>query len=197
MKTETSNVTFKLAMAGLFAALAFVAFQFFKIPLALPGGTKTYFHLGNTFVALAALFLGGIYGGVAGAIGLSLADIMSGDPVYAITTFILKIIIGVVTGAVAHRVGKINEITKTSGYIKWAALASAAGLGVNIITDPVLGYFRNRFFFGINEDFSYIVGKLTAGVTFVNAVLSCICVVILYSALRPALVKSGLFNRLR
>lgn len=42
--------------------------------------------------------LDGVSGGLAGAIGLALADIMAGDPGYAITTFILKFIIGIVCG---------------------------------------------------------------------------------------------------
>lgn len=44
------------------------------------GGDFTSIHFGNVFLVLAALLLGGLYGGLAGAIGMTIADIM--DPVY-------------------------------------------------------------------------------------------------------------------
>ena len=73
------------------AALSFVAYLFFRVPFY--GGSS--FHLGNTFTALAALLLDGVSGGLSGAIGLALADVLAGDPGYAVTTFVLKFIIGV------------------------------------------------------------------------------------------------------
>lgn len=197
INSNNSNQVYRIAVTGLMAALAYIAFQFFKIPIKLPGGGSTYFHLGNTFSALGAMLLGGVYGGLAGGIGLALADLTSGEPIYAVTTFFLKLIIGLVTGFVAHNIGHINEKTERSQYFGWSILAPAIGLGVNIITDPVVGFFRNKYLFGLDTDVSYIVGKLTASVTFVNAVLSCICVVILYNVLRPALKKAGLFDKLK
>lgn len=184
--------TLKLTQAALLAALSFIAFNFFKIEITLPGGGSTYFHLGNTFVALGAMLIGGVYGGLGGGIGLALADIFE-DPIYVPTTILLKLIIGLVTGFVAHNIGHINEKKTPKAYFPWSILAPVCGLGINIITDPVVGFLRNKYLLGINDDVSVIVGKLTAGVTFVNAALSCICVVILYNALRPALLKAGLF----
>ncbi len=60
------SMTQKIAISALFAALSYISFQFLKIPIKLPGaGGSTYFHLGNTFVVLGALMLGGVYGGLA------------------------------------------------------------------------------------------------------------------------------------
>ena len=42
----------------------------------VPGGDATSIHIGNAFCVLAALLLGGVYGGLAGAIGMGIADIM-------------------------------------------------------------------------------------------------------------------------
>ena len=55
-----------LALASLFAALCYIGFSFFKIDIPV-GTEKTAFHLGNVFCVLAALFLGGLWGGMAGA----------------------------------------------------------------------------------------------------------------------------------
>lgn len=196
MNKRNSALVYKIAAGGLLAALSYVAFQFFKIPITLPGGSSTYFHLGNTFAALGALLLGGVYGGLAAGIGLSIADLTSGLPVYAVTTIFLKLIIGLVTGLVAHKIGHINDKTDAKQIWKWSLIAAVCGLGINIITDPVVGFLRNNYLLGVNTELSYIVGKLTAGVTFVNAVLSCICTVILYNVLRPALKKAGIFDKL-
>ena len=93
----------ELALTGVMAALSLVAYLFFRVPFY--GGSS--FHLGNTFTALTALLLDGVSGGLAGAIGLALADILAGDPGYAVTTFVLKFIIGITCGAVAHKVFKL------------------------------------------------------------------------------------------
>ena len=76
--TKTKFTVQKISIIGIMAALSFVAYEFFRIPNVL--GTGSSFHLGNTFTALTALLLDGVSGGLAGAIGLALADIMAGDP---------------------------------------------------------------------------------------------------------------------
>lgn len=52
-----------LGVSGL-AALCYIGFSFFKIDIPV-GTEKTAFHLGNVFCVLAALFLGGLWGGMA------------------------------------------------------------------------------------------------------------------------------------
>ena len=97
-----NNKTLKLATIGLMSALAYISFTFLQIKIPTPGGT-TSFHLGNTFCILAALLLGGIPGGLAGAIGMGIGDLL--DPTYvtyAPKTIILKLLIGIFTGLFAH-----------------------------------------------------------------------------------------------
>ena len=78
---ERRNETLiKIAQTALLAALCFVTFTFLQIKIPMPGGGATSFHVGNAFCVLAALILGGWYGGLAGAIGMGLADVL--DPVY-------------------------------------------------------------------------------------------------------------------
>ena len=89
--TKTKFTVQKISIIGVMAALSLVAYEFFRIPNVFGSGSS--FHLGNTFTALTAMLLDGVSGGLAGAIGLALADILAGDPGYAITTFILKFII--------------------------------------------------------------------------------------------------------
>lgn len=71
--TKTEFTVQRISIVGVMAALSFVAYEFFRIPFA--GGSS--FHLGNTFTALTAMLLDGVSGGLAGAIGLALADVIA------------------------------------------------------------------------------------------------------------------------
>lgn len=192
---KTNSTVMKIAQTALFAALCYVIFTYLQIKIPMPGGDATSIHLGNAFCVLAALLLGGWYGGLAGAIGMGIADVM--DPIYitgAPKTFILKLCIGLITGLVAHKIAKINESTDKKYIFKWSLLASVAGLAFNVIADPIVGYFYKQYILGQPQQMAEILAKWSAAATFVNAVLSTIVVVIIYNALRPALAKSGMLE---
>ena len=192
---KTNSTVMKIAQTALFAALCYVIFTYLQIKIPMPGGDATSIHLGNAFCVLAALLLGGWYGGLAGAIGMGIADVM--DPIYitgAPKTFILKLCIGLITGLVAHKIAKINESTDKKYIFKWSLLASVAGLAFNVIADPIVGYFYKQYILGQPQQMAEVLAKWSAAATFVNAVLSTIVVVIIYNALRPALSKSGMLE---
>ena len=185
----------KLAQTALLAALCFVSFTFLQIKIPMPGGDATSLHIGNAFCVLAALLLGGVYGGLAGAIGMSIADIL--DPVYitvAPKTFILKFCIGLIVGLVAHRIAKINESTDKKYIFRWSVIASIAGLGFNVVADPLVGYFYKQYILGQPQEMAELLAKWSTATTFVNAVVSTVLVVVLYNALRPVLLKSGILQ---
>ena len=193
---EKRNETLiKLAQTGLMAALCFVTFTFFQIKIPMPGGGATSFHVGNAFCVLAALILGGWYGGLAGAIGLGIADML--DPVYitgAPKTFVLKLCIGLITGLIAHRIAKINESRDKKYIFRWSMIASAAGLAFNVIADPLVGFFYNQYILGQPQQIAEVLAKWSTATTFVNAVLSLIIADVLYNALRPVLLKTGIIH---
>ena len=192
---KTNSTVMKIAQTALFAALCYVIFTYLQIKIPMPGGDATSIHLGNAFCVLAALLLGGWYGGLAGAIGMGIADVM--DPIYitgAPKTFILKLCIGLITGLVAHKIAKINESTDKKYIFKWSLLASVAGLAFNVIADPIVGYFYKQYILGQPRQMAEVLAKWSAAATFVNAILSTIVVVIIYNALRPALAKSGMLE---
>ena len=192
-----NNRIYKITVTGLMAALCYVAFTFLKIPIPVPGGDTTALHIGNAFCVLAALLLGGVYGGLAGSIGMTIADLL--DPVYitsAPKTFILKFLIGLIAGFIAHKVAHITE-DHTKGYIfKWSLISSICALGFNVIADPVFGYFYKNFILGVPSPAAKIMSTWAAGATTINAIVGTIVVVIIYNALRPVLKKSGLFTSL-
>ncbi len=197
---ERKQTLLKICYAGLMAALCYVGYAFIP-PIPIPGlfdvtsGTKV--HLGNAFVVLGALFLGGPYGGVAGAIGLSLADILSGYTASAPRTFITKLLIGLIVGLVAHRIASISANHKKGYVTKWAIISAISGLGFNVIFEPTLKY----IWFSIitpNADKAQSALKTLVGITlatsFVNAIINSIVAVVVYLALRPILYRAGLIG---
>lgn len=192
MDTKNTNIL-RWAQTALLAALCFVSFTFLQIKIPMPGGDATSLHIGNAFCVLAALLLGGVHGGLAGAVGMTIADIL--DPVYIVgapKTFVLKFCIGLITGLVAHKYAKIGE-SKDQRYItKWSIIASVCGLGFNVIFDPLVGYFYKQYILGQPQEMAAVLAKWSTMTTFVNAVVSVILVTLLYSILRPALTKAGL-----
>ena len=183
----------KLIQTALLAALCFVSFTYLQIKIPVPGGDATSLHIGNAFCVLAALLLGGWYGGLAGAIGMTIADLM--DPVYILVapkTFVLKLCIGLITGLIAHKIAKISESNDRKYIFKWSIIASICGLAFNVIADPIVGFFYKQYILGQPQDAAMILAKLSAATTFINAVVSVILVAIIYNAIRPILKKSGL-----
>ena len=183
----------KLTQTALVAALCYVTFTFLQIKIPMPGGDATSLHIGNAVCVLGALLLGGWYGGLAGAIGMAIADIM--DPVYitvAPKTFVLKLCIGLIVGFIAHRIAKINESKDKKYIFRWSVLASVAGLGFNVIADPIVGYFYKQYILGQPQEVASVLAKWSTMTTFVNAVVSTILVAVVYNAMRPILIKRGI-----
>lgn len=190
---QKNQTVLKLAQTAILAALCYVSFTYLQIKIPMPGGDATSIHIGNAFCVLGALLLGGWYGGLAGAIGMTFADIM--DPIYitgAPKTFLLKLCIGLIVGLVAHKAAKINESTDKKYVLKWSIAASIAGLGFNVAADPIVGYFYKLYILGQPQKMAEVLAKWSTATTFVNAVVSTVLVVFLYNAVRPVLLRSGL-----
>lgn len=182
----------KLVMTGVFAALSYVVFTFLQIKITLPGGDATSIHLGNAVCVLGALLIGGVYGGLGGAIGMTIGDLL--DPVYVVyapKTFLLKFCIGLITGVIAHKLGHITTENDNSKVLKWTIAATVSGLLFNVIFDPLIGYFYKLLILG--KPAAELTLAWNVASTSINAVTSTIVSVAVYMALRPALKKSGLF----
>ncbi len=182
----------KIVFTGVFAALSYVIFTFLQFRITLPGGDATSIHLGNAVCVLAALLLGGTYGGLGGAIGMTIGDLF--DPVYIIyapKTFILKLCIGLITGFVAHRLGKITYQSDKKLVLKWTIIATVSGLLFNVIFDPLFGYLYKLVILG--KPAAQVALTYNIFSTSINAVLSAVAAVVVYMSIRPALLKAGLF----
>ena len=178
----------QLTQCALIAALAYVGFQFLRIDIPV-GTERTAIHLGNTFVVLGALLLGG-WGGFAGALGLTMADLTSGYLTSAPKTFLLKLVIGLIATLVSRKLFHIEKEPGVKAQAKIALLSSAAALGVNVFLDPLFGYFYKAYICGIPQDLSAALAKIGSATTLVNAVASTLLVFILWPSLYTALAKT-------
>ena len=186
---KQDSAVLKLTQTAIIAALCFVSFSYLQIRIPV-GGDSTSLHIGNAFCVLGALLLGGWYGGLAGAIGMTIADVL--DPIYitvAPKTFLLKLCIGLITGLVAHRIARIREHTERPYIFKWSTIAAIAGLGFNVVADPIVGFFYKKYLLGQPQELAAALAKMSAVTTLVNAVVSVVLVSFLYNAMYPALKK--------
>ena len=180
----------KLIFSGIFAAITYIAFTFLSIHIPTPGGGQVTVHLGNAFVVLGSLMLGSMYGGLGGAIGLTISDLF--NPVYissAPITFIIKFLIGLIAGTIAHRCGHIDSLQDTKKILRWVIAASVAALAFNAVFDPLLRYFYKILILG--KPAAQVSLTINFAVTLLNSVVSVFISVILYMALRKPLKKLG------
>ena len=189
-----NSKTYQLALAALFAALSYAVFTFLQIKIPV-GADMTSIHLGNAVVVLGAFIIGGPLGGIAGAIGMSIGDLL--DPVYAPLvpkTLFCKLLIGLITGFVAHRIGGITKTDDPKHILRWTIIAAACGLIFNMFADPIIGYWYKILILG--RPAADLSLKINFVATTINAVVSLVVSVAVYAALRPALQKAGFFMKL-
>ena len=188
MKSGSNGFTTKrLAQAALVAALSFVGYMI-GIPVSATG---TEIHLGNAVVVLGAFLLGGPLGGLSGAVGLSLADILKGYATSAPKTFFLKMVIGIVAGLVSGKLMHIRD-KEAKGQLTVALVSSAVALGVNTFLDPITGYFYKLYILGIPQEVATIWSKISSVATLVNSVVCVIVVTIVWPLLYKGLKRAGL-----
>ena len=189
-----NSKTYQLAPGALFAALSYAVFTLLQIKIPV-GADMTSIHLGNAVVVLGAFIIGGPLGGIAVAIGMSIGDLL--DPVYAPLvpkTLFCKLLIGLITGFVAHRIGGITKTDDPKHILRWTIIAAACGLIFNMFADPIIGYWYKILILG--KPAADLSLKINFVATTINAVVSLVVSVAVYAALRPALQKAGFFMKL-
>ena len=184
-----------LAQAALCAALCYIGATFIKIDIPV-GTERTMFHFGNVFCVLAALLVGGGWGGLAGAVGMTISDLTTAYVTSAPKTFVLKLCIGLIVGLVAHKAFKLSKDHSAKYTMIATVVSAAAGMVFNIFADPIVGYFYKTYILWVPQDLSRALAKIGAITTSVNAVIAVIVASIIYLALRPMMKKSGMLREL-
>ncbi len=176
----------KLTLTALLAAACYVSFTFLQVKIYTPAG-YTSFHLGNVFCVLAGLLIDPVCGGIAGAIGMGIGDLL--DPVYILTapkTIILKFLMGFIAGTVGQKLFHLQEKTGKQLFIYSLIAISVAMLG-NIIGEPLFSYVYYKLILNnADKAVSYLtVAKWITTTT--NALLTIIIATPLYTVLQKRL----------
>ena len=128
MNSKQISVRF-LCLTAVMAAMVCVATMVIQIPIPLG-----YANLGGSFIMLTAVFIGKKSGALAGGIGSAMADILSGFAVWAIPTFLIKSVTGLIVGQIEHT--KDNACTVFSVR---TVIAAVVGMAWTVIGYTVFG----------------------------------------------------------
>ena len=69
--------------------------------IKIPFGVGAMVHLGTGFIYTAAIVFGGVYAGLAGAIGSAFFDLLMGFSPYTLWSFVIKGMAGLIAGVIA------------------------------------------------------------------------------------------------
>jgi len=128
------NKTLRLALAGIFTALVFLATYFIKVP----AGTG-YINAGDGVILLAAVWLG--YPAVIpAALGSALADIAAGYALYAPGTFAIKGVMATLTVLILKNM-EVKFLSKIMAF----CLAEAAMITGYFFYETLLYGFAGAF----------------------------------------------------
>ena len=109
-------------------------------------------------------------------------------------TGIVTLGIGLFTGVVAPKMGKIKSSRAPKHISRWSLAAAICGLGFNVIADPLLGYYYKILIIG--QPAASLARTWNIATTSINAVISTIVSVGLYIPLRRGLARSGLLDKI-
>jgi uncharacterized membrane protein len=123
VESRSTNITLGLAIAGVFAALVFVATAAFTVSVP---ATTGYFNIGETMIYVAALLFGPYVGAFAGGVGAAIAD-MTVAPVFAPGTLVIKGCEGAIVGFLGKR------LFKQTPRLNWKIFTMVLGIVVGLL----------------------------------------------------------------
>jgi uncharacterized membrane protein len=121
-----NNMTRKLVLAALFAALICVVTFVVKIPV--PGASGAYVNAGDSFIYTAGALMSAPWAAAAAGIGSMFADLIVGSAVYAPATLVIKALMGLLVGAALY--GRKASWARYLAFMALASLIMVAGYGI-------------------------------------------------------------------
>lgn len=190
--SNNRNIT-KLTLAGMLAAVAFICFSYLRIEVPMGGGMTGKIYIGHAFIILSAFLLGAKYGGLTGAVGLSLADILAGYVISAPPTFLAKFLLGLTAAIMAQQIFHLNDITSKKKLYILTSIAGIVACLVNVITEPLIRYVFKVYIMGYPEPMAYLASINCAISMAVSAVPSIILATFLYVTFRSTVFRNSKF----
>lgn len=164
-------------LTALFAAIIYIGISVLRIPLPAIVG-RPFIHFGNPLMVIVILFLGGVWGGVAAAVGLGGFDILNG---YAATSWltVLEVIVMAIVVSAIMRAFKHDD--RLSHIIIVGIAAGITKLITSFLVTVVEGLMA-----GMTLKPAIIASFLSLTAPAINSVATAIIVPILYFLLRRA-----------
>ena len=186
--TSNRNKTFRICFIGLMAAIVFVV-NYLRIPFM-----GTQLHMTNALCVLCGLLFGPGAGFLAAGLGSGLYDIVAGWGAECVITFINKGVIALVAGLIAYGAARKDAPTGAdhARVIVGSVLGALAYVALYMLKTFVFGQLVD----GLTLD--AVVAKMLTKLpgSLMNAAFAFIVAPILLGALRPALKKAGLYEKL-
>lgn len=187
-RMSSRNSTFRICFIGLMAAVILVL-NYLRIPFL--GSQLT---LTNSLCVLSGLLFGPGAGFMAAGLGSGLYDIVAGWGAECFITFFNKGCIGLVAGLIAAKIVRKAELARED------RIRIVVGSVVGALTYVCL-YMLKTFVFGLAIDgltMDAVVVKMLSKLpgSLINATFAFITAPILLFALRPQLMRAGLFDKL-
>ena len=158
-----------VALVSVMIPLVTVITMFFRIPIP---ATEGYFNFGDSAVILVSMLLGPYVGLLAGGLGSSLADIISGYAFYAPATFVAKSLEGFIVGTIF---AKFYKKSKPVAYM----------------SGPIGGVFMILSYFSFESYFLGVVAALVElPLNVLQALLGSAIAYLLYNLVHPLVAKS-------
>jgi uncharacterized membrane protein len=161
-KIDSTAITFKLAIASVFAALVFVATIFFTVSIPATGG---YFNVGETVIYVAALLFGPFVGAFAGGVGAAIADMMVAAE-FAPGTLVIKSCEGAIVGFLNRKM--FRQTSRSNWRIFTAILGAIVGVllaatgSINYSGDVVLNFGSFTLAGYVQPEIWYFLGAVVA-----------------------------------
>lgn len=165
-----------LIFTALWAAIIFVGISLIRVPIpALVG--RPFLHFGNTLTVLAILLLGGWYGGLAGAIGLGLFDVLNGYAATAWLTVLEVIVLALV-------VSGCFKLMDHKDQPRWHIILLAVIAGVTKLVTSYLVGIVEAMMAGTTFKVAIVAAFVSLPATAINSLTTIIMVPILYYLLK-------------
>ena len=185
MERNKGFSTYRIVFIAVMAAVVCVI-TFFRFPLL---GSKV--HFANAMCLMSGLLFGPVGGGLAAGIGSALYDGLFGgyDIVNCLITLVSKFLMAYICALIAR---PDNETGK--GHIVPGCVIGALSY---VALYMLKTFIYQAFVYGYPMEtvWATMLSKLPASL--INAVVAMIAAPVLYAAIRPALVKGGMLEKLR
>lgn len=151
MNTKSKTNIYTVAVTAVFAALTVVMTAFLHIPSGINGG---YVHVGDAVIFLAAALLPTPYAVGAAAIGGGLADVVSGSPLWAPFTLVIKALLAF---CLSNKGGRIMTKRNMLMMIPCAAISIVGYYFASVIITVISG---GEFAAGMIAALGEIIGNV-------------------------------------